>query len=191
VKKKGFFSLFKFKGGISILYYITLLVLLWYLIIPRTSIYFRDDMDTPLSARFHVEDLVMVKGEAFKLRVIGTINERIKFSSTDFKVAYVNIFGKVFALRTGTTVIKAKYDDVVLKCRVRVVDLNKRKLTLNEGKTYKLKVKGPKMKVTWKSKDEKIATVSWSGKVKAISKGSTEIIAKCGDKELICKVNVK
>jgi len=190
MKKKGFFHLFAYKGGISIIYYICLFALFWYLIIPRTSIYFRDDMDTPLSERLHVEDLVMVKGEVFKLYVVG-INKKVRFSSTDLKVADVNIFGRVFAYRTGTTIIQAKYDDVILKCRVRVIDLNKNKLTIKEGNTFKLKVNGPNFKVKWKSKNKKIASVSWFGKVKGISKGSTEIIAECGNKTLICKVNVK
>lgn len=190
MKKKGFFHLFEYKGGISIIYYISLFALLWYLIIPNTSLYFRNDLDTPLSDRLQVEDLVMVKGEVFKVYVIG-VNKKVKFSSTDFKVAYVNIFGKVFACRTGTAIIQAKYDDVVLKCRVRVINLNKKNLTLKEGKTFKLKVNGPKLNVKWKSTNKNVAAVSWSGKVIAVSKGSTKIIAECGGKTLICKVKVK
>lgn len=190
MKKKGIFHLFAFKGGISIIFYICLIALLWYLIIPRTSLYFRNDLGMSFSKRLNVKNLVMVKGETFKLYVIS-INKRVSFSSTDFKVADVNIFGKVFACRTGTTIIQAKYDDVVLKCRVRVIDLNKKKLTLKIGETYKLKVKGPISGAKWGSKDKNIATVSWSGKVKAVSKGSTEIIVKCGGKTLICHVNVK
>lgn len=179
-----------FKGGISIIFFICLFALVWYLIIPHTSLFFRKGIITPLSARLHPRDIVMVRDETYKLYVVG-INKRISFSSTDIKVADVNIFGKVYANRTGTTIIKAKYDDVVLKCRVRVIDINKKKLTLKKGKTYRLKVKGPVIGAKWKSKNKKIATVSWSGKVKAVSKGSTEIIAVSGGKTLKCKVIVK
>ena len=190
MNKKGFFHLFGFKGGISIIYYITLFALLWYLIIPRTSLFFRNDIETPLSERLHVKDLVLVKGEVFKLYVVG-INKRVSFSSTDFKVADVNIFGKVFAFRPGTTIIQAKHDDVIMKCRVRVIDLNKKKLTLKKGETYRLKVKGPKFIVRWKSTNKKVATVSRTGKVKGVSKGTAKIIAECSGKTLICEVNVK
>lgn len=190
MKKKGFFHLFGYKGAISIIYYISLFALLWYLIVPRTSLFFRNDLEMPLSERLHVKDIVMVKGEAFKLYVVG-INKKVSFSSTDFKVADVNIFGKVFAFRPGTTIIRARYDDVTLKCRVRVIDLNKKKLTLKKGETFRVKVKGPKFIVKWKSSNKKVATVSWTGKVKGVSKGTTKIIAECSGKTLVCEVNVK
>ena len=79
--------------------------------------------------------------------------------------------------------------------------LNKTKITLTEGKSYNLKVKGisSKVKVTWKTTKKAVATVSSKGKVKAKKKGTAVIKAtfkykKSGKKvtkTLKCKVTVK
>lgn len=72
----------------------------------------------------------------------------------------------------------------------KVVKLNKSKLTLQTGKTSKLKLKNTKKKVKWSSKNKKVATVSRKGVVKAVSVGKTTIIAKSGKKKYSCKVTV-
>lgn len=69
------------------------------------------------------------------------------------------------------------------------VKLNKTKLTLTVGKTYKLKVKGGKAK-SWKSSNKKVATVSKSGKVTAKKAGTAKITVKVNKKKLTCKVKV-
>lgn len=74
------------------------------------------------------------------------------------------------------------------KSKIRI---NKKKITLYVGKTYKLKVKGTKKKVKWKSSKKKIAKVSKKGVVKALKKGKTTITAKVAKKKLTCKVTVK
>lgn len=71
------------------------------------------------------------------------------------------------------------------------VKLNTSKITLYVGKTYNLKVKGTKEKVTWKSANRKIAIVSSTGKVEGVKKGITTITADVGSKTYSCKVNVK
>ena len=43
------------------------------------------------------------------------------------------------------------------------ISLNRKKATVTVGKQIKLKVKGTKKKVTWKSQKKKIATVSKKG----------------------------
>ena len=69
--------------------------------------------------------------------------------------------------------------------------LNYKKVTLNVGKTRRLKVKGTKKKVKWKSSKKSVATVSKKGVVKAKKKGTTTITAQIGKKKLRCKVVVK
>lgn len=71
------------------------------------------------------------------------------------------------------------------------VKLNKKAITLDIGKTQKLKVTGTKAKVKWSSTKSSIAKVSKSGVVTAVSSGSTTIKAKVGKKTLSCKVTVK
>ena len=72
----------------------------------------------------------------------------------------------------------------------KVVKLNKSKLTLQTGKTSKLKLKNTKKKVKWSSKNKKVAAVSRKGEVKAVSVGKTTITAKSGKKKYSCKVTV-
>jgi len=70
--------------------------------------------------------------------------------------------------------------------------INHKKITLYVGGVYnKLKITGTTKKIKWSSNNSKIATVSSSGKVTGKGKGTTTIIAKFGDEELKCKVNVK
>jgi hypothetical protein len=69
--------------------------------------------------------------------------------------------------------------------------LNKTKATICVSKTVKLKVTNSSSKVTWKSSNKKIATVSKSGKVKGIKSGKVTITAKVGKKSVKCKVTVR
>lgn len=69
--------------------------------------------------------------------------------------------------------------------------LNKKTVYLAPKMTVKLKVTGTKKKVTWKSSNKKVATVSKKGKVTAKKKGKVTITAKVGGKRLKCKVIVE
>jgi hypothetical protein len=68
--------------------------------------------------------------------------------------------------------------------------LNKTKATLVAGKTVQLKVQNSKKKVTWKSSNGKVATVSKKGLVTAKAPGKATITAKVGKKNLKCAVTV-
>lgn len=69
--------------------------------------------------------------------------------------------------------------------------LNRKAVTVYVGKTVRLSVKGTKKKVTWKSQNKKVASVSKKGVVKGRKSGKTRITAKVRGKKLICKVTVK
>ena len=71
------------------------------------------------------------------------------------------------------------------------IKLNKKAVSLDVGKTQKLKVSGTKAKVKWSSTKPSIAKVSKNGVVKALSSGTATIKAKVGKKTLSCKVTVK
>lgn len=71
------------------------------------------------------------------------------------------------------------------------VKLNKTKLTLAVGKTYKLKLKNNKKKVKWSSSKKKAASVTSKGKVTAKKAGTAVITAKAAGKKYKCKVTVK
>lgn len=59
------------------------------------------------------------------------------------------------------------------------------------GDKTKLTINGTKEKVTWSVKDKKIATVSSSGYVKGVKKGTTTVSAKVLGKTYTCKVTVE
>lgn len=63
--------------------------------------------------------------------------------------------------------------------------VSSKKVTLQEGKTKKIKVKNApkKAKITWKSKKPKIAKVSKKGKITAKKKGKTSVICKVSYKK--------
>ena len=77
------------------------------------------------------------------------------------------------------------------------INLNKTNLTINKNGTSTLRVSySPEYttvdkRVTWTSKDSKIAAVDKNGKVWGLRAGSTVITARVGNLTAKCKVNVK
>lgn len=70
------------------------------------------------------------------------------------------------------------------------VQINKKSVTLNSGQTTKLKLKNTRKKPKWKSSNKKIATVSKTGKVTAMKKGTATITATLDKKNYKCKITV-
>ncbi len=68
-------------------------------------------------------------------------------------------------------------------------------LTLKKGKSYKLKAELKPLtageKVTYRTSNKKIASVSSKGKIKAVKKGTATITIASGSKKVTCKVTVK
>lgn len=68
-------------------------------------------------------------------------------------------------------------------------------VSIKKGKTHQIKaVRSPAscvQKITYKSANKKIATVTSTGKVKGIKKGKTKITVKCGTKTKTIKITVK
>lgn len=71
------------------------------------------------------------------------------------------------------------------------VRLNCKKVTLTEGKSYQLKIKGTTKKAKWSSSNKKVATVSKKGLMKGKKAGRAVITAKIDRKKYSCKVTVK
>lgn len=161
------------------------------------------------------------KGEKIKLYLKGHKNNKgVSWKSSNKKIATVSKKGVVKGKKGGTTTITAKYKKKKYKCKITVIvgertvykkntspeknkdrydvfdtaDINKDKLTLYEGKTFKLKITGTKKKITWKSSNKAVATVSPSGAVTAIKHGNAIIKATYEDSKytytLACKVTV-
>ena len=72
-----------------------------------------------------------------------------------------------------------------------VARVSKNKLALVEGRTHKLQLNGVgKAKVTWSSSNPRVATVSSSGEVRALKKGTAKITGKANNQSSSCTVRV-
>ncbi len=124
-------------------------------------------------------------------------NSSIVWWSSNPKVATVKN-GKITAKAVGTATIYAKTRDgsnLKVACKVTVsnIKLNKTRATLKKGKSLTLKatVTGKNKKVTWKSSDSSIATVSSTGKVTAKKAGTATITAKANGVTATFQIVVK
>ncbi|MEI6736857.1 MAG: sialate O-acetylesterase [Pseudomonadota bacterium] len=133
-------------------------------------------------------------------------NKAVKWTSSNTKVATVSSTGKVTAKGPGTATITVKTVSGAFAktCKVKVlmpvksVKLNKTSISLAKGKTSQLKAtvsptNASNKKVTWKSSNTKIVTVSSTGLVKTKAKGTAyvTVITSDGKKTARCKVSVK
>lgn len=71
------------------------------------------------------------------------------------------------------------------------VRLNKTKLSVMEGKTVTLKLKGKHGRAVWKSSNRSVASVIGNGRIKAKKKGKTVVSCNVDGKMLRCRVTVK
>lgn len=97
------------------------------------------------------------------------------------------------ALVIGVTVatpITVPFTGHVTVAEAATVKINKTKVTLEKGKTTTLKVTGTKSKVTWKTSNKKVASVSSKGVVKALAAGKANITVTVGKKKYTCAVTV-
>ncbi len=122
------------------------------------------------------------------LRIKGT-NSYVSWHSDNSRVASVTKTGKVFANHTGTAKITATVNGKKLTCRINVVYL-KKELTLEKGKSYTLPLAGTTGKAEWSSNDDSVATVSGTGKVKAIAPGTATFTVKVSGKTLQSHITV-
>lgn len=122
-------------------------------------------------------------------------NKKVKWTTSNKKIATVNQSGKVTAKKLGSCTITATATDgsrESASCTIRVIrrvkslKINHSFLRLLEGKSAKIKTSISPSKATikgikWKSSDTNIAIVNSSGKVTAISAGMAKITASTTD----------
>ena len=103
----------------------------------------------------------------------------------------MNAGKKKWILRTALFLLIALLAVPLSASAASKIKLNKTKITMTKGKSYRLKVSGTKRKVTWSSSKKSVAAVNSSGKVTAKKKGTAVITAKVCSKRYRCKVTVK
>ena len=165
--------------------------LLLFSIATLSAISFTNDIHTAQASSVYIndKDFTLELGHYKTIRVKGT-SKKPSFYSRNSKVATVSSSGRVTAKGYGTTTIGVKVAGQTLTCKVNVVQMNKKNLTLTPGETSTLVLWGTSDKVTWTSSDENIATVSDNGKVKAVATGNAVITAALNGKKITSKITV-
>ncbi len=150
------------------------------------------------------------KGKSVQLKVTKNAlgkKKKIVWSSNNEKVATVSSKGKVKGRKNGKATITAKVAGTKAKatCKlvvgtpVQKVKLNKNSVQLEIGKQFQLKPnvspkKPTNKKVTYKSSNKSVASVSTKGMIKALKNGTAKITATAADgtgKSATCTVTVK
>ena len=75
------------------------------------------------------------------------------------------------------------------------IKLNRTKLTLKKGKTFRLKVTltpiNSRDRITYVTSNKKVVKVYRNGRIKALKKGKAKITVISGTKKFVCRVTVK
>lgn len=132
----------------------------------------------------------------------GKAKNKIKWSSSNKKIATVSSKGVVKAIKKGKVTITAKVGNQKAKCKIIVgtpvksIKVSDKKITLRKGGNVKIKtsvlpVKASVKKLSYTSKNKKVATVNKKGMISAKGIGTTTITVKSMDgNNKSAKVNV-
>lgn len=145
------------------------------------------------------------KGKKYTLKPVltpVTTLDKVKYSTSNKKVATVNSRGQIVAKSAGRATItvtagskKAKIVVTVPKVKTTEIKGVKTDLTLKRGKTYRIKAKAyptnTDEKITYTSSNKKLATVTSKGVIKAVKKGKVTITVKSGRKSVKMQLTVK
>ena len=167
------------------IFFITCFILLMgFFVMPKGT------MDTQAATRMRLNytSLKMAQGKTTKIKVLGRNGHKVKWTSSNPKVATVEN-GKITTLKGGKVTITAKVGSKSFHCRITSVGLNATELTLAKGDRFQLKAKNGK-NTKWKSTNENILRISKKGSVKAVKEGVAKIICRTNGKRLVCKVYV-
>ena len=128
--------------------------------------------------------------------VKNDVTGKVKFTSSNKKVATVSSKGVVKAKKAGKTTITVKVGNYTKKVVIQVkkpsLKLAKSSATIKKGKTVKIKATAtPSGKVAYKSSNKKVATVTAKGVVKGKKKGTATITVTSNGVSKKFKVKVK
>lgn len=160
--------------------------------------------------KLNVTSIPLQKNKSFsgiKALEISDGDKIVEWTSSNPKIVTVNKKGKLTGKKTGKAIITCRTQnnatasfEVIVKNKVSLkkLSVNKKIITLKLKKnknTFKINAtKYPVSyhgKVAYKSENNKIASVSSSGKITARKSGKTKIYVKCGNKTVTIKVTVK
>lgn len=149
--------------------------------------------------------MTMKKGEKVYLKpAISPIStfDKVTYSTSNKKVATVSSKGVITAKASGSAKITVKSGSKKVVITVKVPKTAPTAITgvptsktLKKGKSLtlkpKLSPKGAEAKITYKSSNNKVATVNANGKITAKKKGTAVITVKAGNVKATCTITVK
>lgn len=163
------------------------------------------------SVKLNHSSYKLVKGRSVTLKATvdsnTATNSKVKWTTSNKKIATVTQSGKVTGKNIGTCTIKVTAKDGSKRsasCKIRVIrvakglEINKTYLRVMEGTTAKLKTrftpKNASIKhLKWETSDETIATITSKGIITGVTPGTCTVTAKTTDGSNIkvsCIVNV-
>ena len=142
------------------------------------------------SISLNKEELVLKgskKKGSLKATVMGP-SKTVSWSSSDEEVATVDSKGRITCKGPGTTVITAEANGKTAQCTVKVTDINKSTLTLNEGETFQFEIKGTDETPVWKSSNSKALQIDENGLATPVGYGKATVTGKADGVSFTCKV---
>lgn len=129
------------------------------------------------------------------LEATAAPSEKIKWTTSNNKIAAINSKGVVTPKKTGTVTITAKANGITKKCVVTVekpsITFSSNKRYVYAGNTCQLYASSvPSAAITWKSSDKSIATVDKNGVVTGNKVGTVKITASVPGAKTTCQVSV-
>lgn len=148
--------------------------------------------------------ITLNKGKKYTLKPVitpFTSQEKVTYTSSNKKVATVTSRGVITAKKAGKAKItvksgkkKAVLTVTVPKTATKSISVASA-VSVKKGKTYTLKAKrtpaNSEEKITYRSSNKKVATVTSSGKIKGVKKGTATITVKSGKVTKKVTVTVK
>lgn len=145
----------------------------------------------------------LLPGTSYQLSVTANPTDAkrwVRWYTSNPHVAQVSVDGTIVAVSEGTAKIRAAVGSRTASCTLHVSDaasglaISKTGATINKGKSAKITVKTIPERthdsISWSSSNEKVATVSQTGTVKAVGAGTATITATAGSGSISCEVTV-
>ncbi|MGN0356066.1 MAG: Ig-like domain-containing protein [Muricoprocola sp.] len=152
--------------------------------VPKTTLYVGDSKNnsTPITVKYNNIN----------------VKSGIKYSTSNKKIATIKN-GKIVASKKGTATISVRYKNKTCRFKITVknstLNISKKSLSLQKGKTYTFKAYANKTQVKatsvkWTTSNNKIVSVNKNGTIKGLRNGKAVITAKTAYGTTKCTVTV-